>query len=110
VSRPSAIELHESGPGGPQTVRVGQEVVIRLTENPTSGYAWEVRQSGSGTVRVIEDRYEPGGQGRVGAGGQRIVRLLGEQAGQVQLELVHRRPWEPDSAARERRRYVMHIQ
>jgi inhibitor of cysteine peptidase len=112
VSGPGVIELNDSGSGGPQTVRVGQEVVIRIRENPTTGYSWELRQSGSGALRVVENRFEAGGGSTpmIGAGGQRIVRLVGERAGQVQIEMVERRPWESESASQQRRGFTVQVQ
>ena len=36
------IELSESSPAAPQAVARNDEVVLRLAENPTTGYRWEV--------------------------------------------------------------------
>jgi len=112
LSGPGVIEIHDTDSGGPQTVRVGQEVVIRLSENPTTGYSWEFRQSGSGELRVLENRFEAGGGATpmVGAGGQRIVRLVGERVGQVQIDMVERRPWESESASQQRRGFTIQVQ
>jgi inhibitor of cysteine peptidase len=109
VSGPPVVELHDTGPGGPQTVRVGQELVIRLSENPGTGYSWELRQSGPGELRVVENRFEPGGPG-VGAAGQRVLRLVGERVGSVQLEMLERRPWEAESASQQRRGFTVQVQ
>jgi inhibitor of cysteine peptidase len=109
VSVPPVVELRDTGPGGPQTVRVGQELVIRLSENPSTGYSWELRQSGSGGLRLVENRFEPGGAG-VGAAGQRVVRLIGERVGSVQIEMLERRPWEAESASQQRRGFTVQVQ
>ena len=104
-----------SGPrdASSHTVRVGEELVIRLAENPTTGYVWQIRQSGAGALRVAESRFESGtpagARAPAGAGGERVVRLVGERPGRVQVEALRRRPWEPDSAALERKEFRVEV-
>lgn len=87
-------ELHDGDTGSTTTVRAGEEVVIRLPENPTTGYSWEFRQTGPGELAVVDDRFEAGGSPRPGAAGTRVVRLVARRAGNVRVEAVERRPWE----------------
>jgi predicted secreted protein len=109
LSGPRVVELRDSGSGGPQTIRVGEEAVIRLSENPTTGYAWELSQSGAGALRVVENRFDPGGAG-IGAAGQRVIRLVGELAGTVEVTLIERRPWESSSGAQQRKTFTIQVQ
>jgi inhibitor of cysteine peptidase len=108
------LELRDVDSGSTRTVRVGDEIVIRLAENPTTGYAWEFHQSGDGALRTVDNKYESAGPqpGRPlpGAGGQRVLRLVGERAGKVQLEAVHRRPWDPPASAEQRRVFTVIVQ
>ena len=84
--------------GAQHAVKPGTEIVLRLPENATTGYRWDVSQSGSGELRLVEDRFEqqPDAAG-IGAGGVRIVRFRAGAAGQARLEAVERRSWQPGS-------------
>jgi inhibitor of cysteine peptidase len=109
------LELRDSDSGSTRTIRSGDEIVIRLAENPTTGYAWEIRQAGEGALRVVESRFEGGGaEGgggpAPGAGGQRVVRLAGERAGTVRIEAVERRPWDPPAEAQQRREFTIVVE
>jgi inhibitor of cysteine peptidase len=88
-----------------QTLRLGEDLVIRLPENPTTGYRWEFRQSGTGALRLAQDVFEPGSREAVGAAGRREVRFVAERAGKVRVEAVERRSWEAPEAASRRQVY-----
>lgn len=87
------VELSESSPASPQTVARNDEVVLRLAENPTTGYRWEVSVSGVGELALVADTFVAGA-GIPGAGGQRVLRYVCRGSGNVQLEAIKRRPWE----------------
>ena len=93
-----------------RTVHVGQDVLFRLPENPSTGYVWEFHQTGTGVLHVAEDRFEPGGSGAPGAGGQRVLRLVGERSGTVQVQAVQRRAWEPPGQAVETRTFTVVVE
>ncbi len=87
------VELSESSSAAPQAVARNDEVVLRLAENPTTGYRWEVSSSGAGELALIADTFVAGA-GIPGAGGQRVFRYVCRSPGNVQLEAIKRRPWE----------------
>jgi inhibitor of cysteine peptidase len=90
-----AIELSESNSASPHAVAGGEEVVLRLAENPTTGYRWEVTQSGVGELRLIDDQFVAGaGLAAPGAGGHRVLRFAAGKPGGVQLVAVNKRAWE----------------
>ena len=67
---------------------------VRLRENPTTGYRWELAELPAG-VRLTADRYEPdpAGPGVVGGGGEHVFAL---RAPNREARIVARlcRPWE----------------
>ena len=68
--------------------------IVRLAENPTTGYSWNVTvTSGLG---IVNDTYtqDPGTQGMAGAGGIHSWTLMGTAAGQQKFAAVYKRPWE----------------
>ncbi|MEX3104103.1 MULTISPECIES: protease inhibitor I42 family protein [unclassified Streptomyces] len=85
-------------------VRAGDDVVVELPENPSTGYRWEI--TGIEGLDVTGDDHTPaptgpagaelGGAELVGAGGTRVLRLRAEKAGEGRLELLYRRPWEAE--------------
>ncbi|GAV45361.1 protease inhibitor I42 family protein [Streptomyces acidiscabies] len=75
-------------------VRAGDDIVVELPENPSTGYLWEI--TGIEGLEVTGDDHASAPTGLVGAGGSRVLRLRAEKAGEGRLELVYRRSWEAE--------------
>ena len=107
------MDLGEADANSTHTVRVGEELVLRLSENPTTGYAWEIAQSGPGVLRVVANGFEqggsPGAAAMPGAGGQRVVRLVANGAGTVRLSAVQKRPWDAPGVAQQTRDFTIEV-
>ncbi|HEV7692942.1 MAG TPA: protease inhibitor I42 family protein [Hyphomonadaceae bacterium] len=89
------IEMSVNNSGQTQAVPLGEEILVRLPENPTTGYQWQVSFSGSGEVASIGDSFEAGtASSAPGAAGHRILRFKATRPGAVKLALVERRAWE----------------
>ena len=89
------IEAIDPGSGQTFEVSTGDELVLRLPENPTTGYRWRVSQSDSGDLEQTGDSFAPGSDPAVpGAGGARVLSFAASRAGTVILSLVLQRPWE----------------
>lgn len=77
---------------------------LRLQENPTTGYSWELNLSEG--LSLISDKYyppEPGEEERtiVGAGGVHIWEIKADSEGIQQLTAVYRRSWENETGTEE---------
>jgi inhibitor of cysteine peptidase len=85
-------------PGQAIEIGVNQEFVIALGSNPTTGYGWQ--ESHDATIlELVEKIYRPGKeakQGVVGAGGVEYFRFKALKAGQTEITLVYKRPWEEE--------------
>jgi inhibitor of cysteine peptidase len=72
------------------SVRVGDRIVLRLPENPTTGYRW------SGEIpsflRLVRDANEH--DSAPGAGGIRALELQAERPGHSEITLSNMRSWE----------------
>ena len=93
----SEIVLDGSNDGETITLDAGQELVIHLEANPSTGYGWQVVDAGDGVLEQVgEAEFTPSARGRrvVGAGGTETLRFKAAQAGTTTLELVYRQPWE----------------
>lgn len=82
-------------------VKIGDEVVVRLPENPTTGYVWSIESMDDGLL-FIGDSSAAAAADRdaatpPGAGGTRAMRLraVGPTGGQVVLQLCRSGEAEP---------------
>lgn len=88
------MELTEKDSGSRRTVRVGEDIVVTLPENPTTGYRWAADVDTS-ALSQTDDRYTGGTTPR-GAGGLRRLTFTALRAGTVHVHLVKKRAWEKD--------------
>lgn len=81
-------------------IAAGDEVVIRIPEPATSGYAWSVSELADG-IEILSSDVEAG-SGIPGAAAERTIRLAARRpsTGRVSLELA--RPWEAGEPPAER--------
>ena len=82
-------------------VNSGKTFVIRLEENPTTGYSWKYAIADPAIAANVEDRYVASdASGKlVGSGGTRILTFEGKKAGTTTITLKYLRSWEPNSPA-----------
>ncbi|MCB1929472.1 MAG: protease inhibitor I42 family protein [Rhodocyclaceae bacterium] len=79
-------------------VRVGDILVVRLDENPTTGYRWQfVRPD---VLATLGDEYSVT-SALSGAGGQRVLRFTASSPGSGELILSLRRDWEGAGTAQD---------
>jgi predicted secreted protein/Zn-dependent peptidase ImmA (M78 family) len=81
------------------TPRPGDEIVIKLNENPSTGYVWMMDDQPS-QVRVLESNFQASDELDYGSTGERQMVLRVEQPGIFQLRLVKTRPWQTQVAPR----------
>ena len=92
----ATVEIHGGNVPAERELRVGDELLLRLPENPTTGFRWQVKPSVDRVLRPIDDHFEPGGgTPSPGKGGHRVFRFAASEPGTVQLSLAHRQAWEP---------------
>lgn len=77
---------------------VGDTVEVALSENPSTGYRWEVTGFGSPLVSVEHNGFSAA-RGAIGAAGTRSLVFRARSPGAARIELSLRRHWEPASAA-----------
>jgi inhibitor of cysteine peptidase len=81
--------------GGTYPVSLHTVIQLRLKENPTTGFTWNLSLTPG--LTVVNDTYIPDDvTGRlVGSGGTRVWYLEAMQPGDQAISAVYRRPWEP---------------
>ena len=68
-------------------------MVVRLDENPSTGYRWESELSSPDILTLTQSDFIPSTSGRVGAAGQRIFTFQAVKAGSVSLDFKNQRAW-----------------
>jgi len=90
------IKLGADDDGKSVELKVGQELLVSLESNPTTGYAWEAVDLEGGVLRQVGDwDFEPQSEA-MGSGGVQTIRLKASETGSMELKLVHHRSWEKD--------------
>jgi inhibitor of cysteine peptidase len=95
------ITLHASDNGTDVALKRGQDLVISLEGNPTTGYTWEAVAYDEGVLRQVGQPAFTPESDAVGAPGRQILRFEAGGAGQTTLQLVYHRPWEDADPERE---------
>jgi predicted secreted protein len=96
-SAPRYLVYSEWDNGATSLIHPRDIITIRLPENPTTGYQWEITRSDG--LRLLDDSYiYPDPSGRMnGAGGWRRMTLVPETTGKESFSAVHKRSWESES-------------
>jgi inhibitor of cysteine peptidase len=80
------------------SLKNGETFYLRLKENPTTGYSWELNLS-QGLYRVSDNYYPPesskdNNQNLVGAGGVHVWEIKSVTEGSQQVKGIYKRSWE----------------
>lgn len=73
------------------TVARGEQVVIRLAENPTTGYQWFLVLATTSPLRLLSTEFDPSPGGGTGGGGVRIFNFVAASTGAGTVELQYAR-------------------
>ncbi|MBB1606353.1 MULTISPECIES: protease inhibitor I42 family protein [Pseudomonas] len=94
------VSLEDDKPCKPLELHQGQELVLMLPSNPTTGFRWELRNPASHVLASLgpEVYNNPEDSGLVGSAGESTWRFRVTASGEDHLQLAYRRPWEADVA------------
>ena len=87
-------EKYVEADGESMQAAAGEDVVISLAANNTTGYSWKVVSSDG--LEMTKEWYEveKGREGLCGAGGTQYYQFHCEKAGTYKVVLDYQRPWE----------------
>jgi inhibitor of cysteine peptidase len=89
------VNLTSADKGSQVNVKVGDQIVISLDGNPSTGYTWEAQGLDSTIIQQVgEATFVSSNPGLVGSGGTLTLTFKALKAGTVPLNLVYHRPWE----------------
>jgi len=75
-------------------IDVGEEFVIALGSNQTTGYSWQASYDET-MLKLVKWNYEEESEeGLLGAGGIEYFRFKALKAGETEITLVYKQPWE----------------
>lgn len=86
--------LNENDSGRTVKMEVGEVIIVRLKENPTTGYRWMVEAANG--LEQIGDHFIAGGA--VGAAGVREFQFRPTKVGPYELRIRNWREWEGESS------------
>lgn len=93
--KPQSVQLTETDNGKEIPLNVGEQLVITLPGNPSTGYSWEVTTIDTIILNQVgEPQFASDNTNLVGAGGVLTLTFEAKKAGSTTLELVYHRPWE----------------
>lgn len=90
---------------------VGQDLVILLPSNPTTGYSWRLAESRPDMIKLAGREYRTRQQSQdiVGAGGVEEWRFTALGRGKTTLVFEYVRPWEKDAPPAGRKTFKIDI-
>lgn len=91
---PPPVELDLAASGDFATLEPGQELIIRLESNPSTGYDWQAVKFGKELLSLEDEEYIAPENARIGQGGTKRFVFKALTAGSTVLELAYYRPWE----------------
>jgi inhibitor of cysteine peptidase len=91
------LVVTEEQNGATVTVNTGAMITVRLPENPTTGFTWNLTTTNG--LQIINDTYKPTyTTGKmVGSGGTHIWDISAVATGEQKITGVYMRSWEPVS-------------
>ncbi len=102
---PHATDNHktitEADNGNTIHIKEGQTFIIKLNENPSTGYSWELSLSKG--LGLLSDKYnspessKKGGKFVIGAAGYHSWEIKAVAKGSQQVNGIYKRSWEPET-------------
>ncbi|MEV6427370.1 protease inhibitor I42 family protein [Nocardia sp. NPDC051463] len=92
-----ALAVTDSNNGQERTLRIGQQLVVSLPANPSTGYTWALGELEQQVLRQDSEpdyRPDPNVPAAPGSGGTAVWTFVGNSVGVAQLTLHYTRPWE----------------
>ena len=108
-SHVATITLTRADNGNAVALGVGDRLVLRLEENPTTGYRWALETHDDNVVSLLHQEYGTSPHAAVGGGGQRSWTFIAQKAGTDTLQLKLWRPWEGESSITRRFTVTLHV-
>jgi inhibitor of cysteine peptidase len=105
----ATITLTRADNGNAVALRVGDRLVLRLEENPTTGYRWALETHDENVVSLQHQEYVTSPHAAVGGGGHRSWMFIAQKVGTDTLHLKLWRAWEGETSVTRRFTVTLHV-
>jgi inhibitor of cysteine peptidase len=105
----SGVTLTEADNGKSIAVPLGEKVILRLNETPSTGFRWAVDTGDNEIIELHGSDYIQAPGSAVGGGGQHVFVFEAKRSGSVRLLLKLRREWEGDKSIAARFEVTIHV-
>ena len=95
----SIVTVTSGDNGKSLDVQVGDEIVVSLAENPTTGFRWELQGPAGNALAPAGDTFELAPNPSVGSGGTHQFKFSAKAPGAATIVLRLQRPWVRDQPA-----------
>jgi inhibitor of cysteine peptidase len=82
--------------GSSVTLEKGQQMVLKLESNPTTGFDWEIVGLGPAILKQVGEVEYKSDSMLIGSGGVDTWTFEAVGSGQMNLQLIYHRSWEKD--------------
>lgn len=106
----STLTLTRIDSGKVVETHAGDTLVVRLDENPTTGYRWALEPLNADAVVLHSVEYLRASGAAVGGGGERRFTFNAQRAGTATVQLKLWRAWEGDASIVERFTVTVQVQ
>ena len=97
---PEVVNVTGAESGQSLGLVVGQELIVTLTSNASTGFAWSIHATPADVLRVVgESEYIPDQPVLPGSGGKERFRLEAVRTGRTTVRFEYRQPWDVVSPA-----------
>lgn len=96
------LSITEADKGKTLEVRRDDLIVVRLPENPTTGYRWALDEDQHEILFLEKSEFSLPKSPKVGGGGTRIFTFRAKRAGTAQIRLKNWRDWEGEASVIDR--------
>ena len=87
--------LFPSDSGKTLNLRIGEQFTLKLPENPSTGYQWEIETEPQYqfVVSQVENQFIAARTAALGVGGERVITYQAKNLGSVEIKGFHQRSW-----------------
>jgi len=90
------VNVDSSMNGSSVTLEKGQQMVLKLASNPTTGFDWEIVGLDTAILQQVGEVEYKSDSLLIGSGGENTWTFEAVASGQTHLQLIYHRNWEKD--------------
>jgi inhibitor of cysteine peptidase len=91
-------EVDDGASGSEIELSAGDQLVVTLDSNPSTGYVWEIQAVDAAVLQPVGEWEYSSTSDLMGAGGKETRRFIALTPGKTSLQMEYHRPWERDAS------------